>query len=99
MIVIDLVLCHALGIENGWRRYSFHVFKTIFIVLLYHKERATLTWLMFGNLRARIDESFISVPFIDFAIFLIEWIKSGVEVPADQVPTEQAPCYGIGIFN
>ena len=41
-----------------------------------------------------IDDNFICIPFIDLAIFSIQWSKSGVEVPTDQVP-----CKTIGISN
>ena len=45
------------------------------------------------------DDNFISIPFIDLAIFSIQWSKSVVEVPTNQGPTDQLPCKTIGISN
>ena len=67
--------------------FFFHVFKTL---LLYHKEKVKCWpgWYFICLLiyLTAIDASFISNTFIDSAIFSIQWVKSGVAVPTDQVP-------------
>ena len=63
----------------------FHVFKTILIV---SKGRGKCWpgcyFICLVIYLTPTDESFISIPFIDLAIYSIQRIKSGVEVPMEQ---------------
>ena len=64
--------------------------------LSYYKERMQCLpgwyFISFVIYLTTIDNNIMSIPFIDLAIFSIQWSKSGVEVPTDQVP-----CKTIGI--
>ena len=88
------VASHQLGYAKGWRRYSFFLFTKQF--LLYHTEGMKFwpAWyfICFAIYLTTNDGNFISIPFIDLAIFSIQWSKLVVEVPMDQVP-----CKTIGI--
>ena len=93
-----------LGYAKGWRvtGFFFHVFKTIFIVSKRRGWSVDLVGISSVRLiiyLTTIDDGFISIPFIDLEILSIQWIRSGVEVPMLQVPTEQVPCKTIGISN
>ena len=99
--VIALLIKSWVGYAKGWSCYSFSMFSKQF--LLYHKEgvKCWPGWyfIFLEIYLATIDDSFISIPFIDLEIFSIQWIKSGVEVPTAQVPTEQVAWKTIGISN
>ena len=80
------VASHQFRYIKGWRRYSFFMFSKQF--LSYHKEGVKLPGWYFICLviyLTTINDIFISIQFINLAIFSIPWSKSGVEVPTDQV--------------
>ena len=63
----------------------FHVFKTILNCII--KKGCWSAWYFICLViyLTTINDSFISIPFIDLKIFSIRWIKSVVDVPTEQV--------------
>ena len=96
------VASHQLVHIKGWRRYSFfYVFQNDSYRIIKKGWNVDLVdiFICLAIYLTSIDGNFISTPFIDLAIFSIQWRKSGVEVTTDQGPTDQIPCKSIGISD
>ena len=99
-VQVPWVESHQLRYTKGWRRYSFFMFLKQF--LSYHTigVKCWPGWyfICLAIYLTTIDDNFISIPFIDLAIFSIQW-SQGWRFLQINVPTDQVPCKTIGISN